>query len=155
MKQNSSRRTANARPVHRRNTKNQPEEDSLALWIRHLSKSLAITALAALLFTLGSALIAYFTPDPAALVRPLGLVASALTACIGGFAAVRIHRHAALLCGLFNGSLATALMMLLSLFFTAHASGYSAGISALIHAAFILFSVAGAFLGLPKAEKRK
>ena len=155
MKQNSSRRTANARPVHRRTVKNQPEEESFALWVRHFSKSLSITALSALLLTLGSALIAYFTPDPAALARPLGLACAALTAGIGGFVTVRIHRHAALFCGLLNGSLATALMMLLSLFFTSHASGYSAGISALVHTSFILFSVAGAFLGLPKAGKRK
>ena len=52
-------------------------------------------------------------------------------------------------------SLATALMILVSLFFTGHSSGYSAGISALLHTAFILFSVMGSFLGLPKEGKRK
>lgn len=154
MKKKNSHRTATARPVRRRSA-NPPEEDSPALWAKHLFKSLLITALAALLLTVGSALIAYFSADPAALVRPLGLITAALTAVIGGFAAVRIHRRAALFCGLLNGSLATALMILVSLFFTGHSSGYSAGISALLHTAFILFSVMGSFLGLPKEGKRK
>lgn len=155
MHQNSKHRAPNARPVRRPAAKKPPEEESPALWVKHLSRSMLVTLAAALVLTLGSSLIAYFTPNPNALVRPLSFVAAALTALIGGFAAVRIHKHAALLCGLLNGSLATALMMLVSLFFTAHSSGYSAGISALLHAAFILFSVAGAFLGLPKGVKRK
>ena len=150
MNRNPKHYAKNARSVRHTAQKSQPEEDSLALWVKHLTKSLLITLAASLILMLGGSLIAYFTPDPNALVRSLSLACAALSALIGGFAAVRIHRHAALLCGIFNGSLATALMMLLSLFFTSYASGYSAGVSAMLHAAFILFSVAGSFWGCPR-----
>ena len=155
MNRNARHYPKNTKTARRPAQRSQPEEDSPALWVKHLTKSLLITLAASLLLMLGGALIAYFTPDPNALVRPLSLSCAALAALIGGFAAVRIHKHSALLCGILNGSLATALMMLLSLFFTSYSSGYSAGISALLHAAFILFSVAGAFLGLPKGIKRR
>lgn len=155
MNRNARHYTKNAKTVRRPAQRNQPEEDSPALWGKHLTKSLLITLAASLILMLVGALVAYFTPDPNALVHPLSLSCAALSALIGGFAAVRIHKHSALLCGLLNGSLATALMMLFSLFFRGYSSGYSAGISAMLHAAFILFSVAGAFLGLPKGIRRR
>ncbi len=155
MNRNAKHYAKNARPVHRKAQRSQPEEDSAALWVKHLTKSLLITLAASLILMLGGSLIAYFTPDPNAIVHPISLACASLTALIGGFSAVRIHKRSALLCGLLNGSLATALMMLLSLFFKNYASGYSAGISAVLHAAFILCSVAGAFLGLPKGMKRR
>ena len=155
MLQHHKQRTQSARPVRRQTAKKPPEEETLSLWVRHLAKGGLITVVAALGLTLIASLIAYFAPDPNALIRPLSLIAAALTALIGGFATVRIHRHAALLCGLLNGSVLTALMMLVSLFFTHYSSGYSAGISALLHTAFLLCSVAGACLGLPRAHVRK
>ena len=155
MSRNTKHSAKSARHVRRPAQRSQPEEESFALWGKHLMKSLLITLAASLILMLGGSLIAYFTPDPNALVYPISLACAALSALIGGFAAVRIHKHSALLCGILNGSLATALMMLFSLFFTGYSSGYSAGISALLHTAFILFSVAGAFLGLPKGTKRR
>ena len=130
------------------------EEDSPALWVRHIGKSLLITLLAAVLLTVSLSLVAYFYSDPDRLIRPLGLFASGLTALIGGFAATRIHGHAALLCGLFNGSCTMALMILLSLFLGGHAAGYSVGISLLLHVGFLALSVLGAYLGLRKKPKK-
>ena len=106
------------------------------------------------MLSLIAALIAYFSADPDSLTLPLGLAASALTALIGGFSAVRIHGHAALLCGLLNGAAMTALMMLVSLFFTSLSVGHSALISALLHTAFILLSVAGAYIGISQKSKK-
>ena len=155
MKQYEKRNIVAATVPHRHKPVKQPEADSPSLWLRHLAKSLLITIVSALILLTAGSLIAYFTADPSALVQPIALVCSALTALIGGFAAVRIHKHSALFCGLLNGSATTALMLLASLFFRSHASGYSAGVSALLHTTFILFSVAGAFLGLPRKSPRR
>ncbi len=125
------------------------------LWVRHLSKSLAITLTVAVVAVLLLSLLAYFYSDPDRLACPLGLVAAGVTALAGGFSAVRIHGEGALLCGLLNGSVFMVLMMLLSFAFTGLASGYSAGISCLLHAAFLLLSVAGGYLGLHRKPKRK
>lgn len=146
-----------ARPVpkQKNRARTQPEEESLSLWVKHLGKSLVITLIAGTALTLIGSLIAYFTPDPNSFIRPMAIVAAALTALIGGFAALRIHGHAALMCGLLNGSLTTALMILVSLFFKDYSSGYSAGISCLLHTAFLLLSVMGAYLGLRRKPKRR
>ena len=139
--------------AQRRMQKN--EEDSPALWAKHIGKSLLITLLAAVLLTLTLSLAACFYSDPNVLIRPMGLLSSGLTALIGGFAATRIHGHAALLCGIINGSAAMAFLMLLSCFLGEHAAGYSAGISLLLHAGFLALSVAGAYLGMRKKPKKK
>ena len=133
-----------------------PDEESPTLWVKHIGKSLLISVCGGVILSLIASLIAYFSADPDSLTLPLGLVASALTALIGGFSAVRIHGHAALLCGLLNGAAMTALMMLVSLFFTSLSAGHSALISALLHTAFILLSVAGAYIGISqKSQKPK
>ena len=133
----------------------QPEEDSLVLWVRHLGKSLLITLITGTALLLIGSLIVYFTPDPDTFIRPMAMFAAALTALIGGFATLRIHGHAALMCGLLNGSLTTVLMILVSLFFKEYSSGYSAGISCLLHTTFLLLSVAGAYLGLKRKPKKR
>ncbi|MBQ9784036.1 MAG: TIGR04086 family membrane protein [Clostridia bacterium] len=125
---------------------------------RHILKSLAVTCGAGLLLILSLSLALYFSPNPSPLVQPVGLIAAALTALIGGFAAARIHGQSALLCGLINGIGLLAIMLLLSLFFAKHTSAYSALVSCLLHACVPVLSVAGAYLGLrrtPKKKKRK
>ena len=139
---------------HSRPVSPSPDEESPALWVKHIGKSLLISVCAGLMLSLIAALIAYFSADPDSLTLPLGLAASALTALIGGFSAVRIHGHAALLCGLLSGSAMTALMMLISLFFTSFSIGHSALISALLHTVFILLSVAGAYIGINQKSKK-
>ena len=101
------------------------------------------------------ALIAAFLPDPDPATAPLGLAAALLTALTGGIIAGRIHRAAPALCGLTNGALLLAVMLLCSLFFQGHAAGYSTGVALLIHALIPLLSVAGALVGIRKKTKRR
>lgn len=124
------------------------------LW-KDIGKSLLISVGTGFLLTLVGSLGAYFYVDPDQLIPGIALFAAAITALIGGFSAVRIHGHSALLCGALNGLSMIALMMLLSLFFVPFASGYSAAISALLHVCYPLLSIAGAYLGLKKPQQKK
>ncbi len=132
----------------------QIEEDSLSLWANHLAKSFLISIGAAIILLLSLSLGAYFYPDPDRLILPFSYIAAAGTALIGGFATARLHKHSALLCGLLSGALCSVVMMLLSLCFRAAAVGYSAWLSCLLHTAFFVFSIIGAYLGLPKPQKK-
>ena len=142
---------------HARHTaqRTQEAQDSPWLLAKHTGKSLLITLGVSVALLLVLSLAAYFYTDPDQLIRPLGLGGAALASLIGGIAAVRIHGHSALICGLLNGCAFTVVLLVFSLFFRAHASGYSAGISCLLHAAVLLFSVAGAFLGLRRSQTHK
>ena len=73
----------------------QPEEDSLALWVRHLGKSLLITLITGTALLLIGSLIVYFTSDPDTFIRPMAMFVAALTALIGGFAGLAIYAKAA------------------------------------------------------------
>lgn len=153
-----------SRPIHQRSPQAfhrsparhaSEDETSATVFLRHIGKSLAITLLAASLLMISASLAAYFLPDPAIAIPPLALLAAALTAMIGGFSAARIHQHAALLCGLANGSLFMLGMILVSLFLRPYASGYGALEACLLHVGFLLCSVVGAYLGIRKSAPRK
>jgi hypothetical protein len=105
--------------------------------------------------TLVASLGAYFYSDPNALILPLGIAASALTALLGGIVSARMQGHAALMSGLCNGVILTAAMILASLFFKSAAAGYSALVSAALHAGFLCLSVAGAYLGQKRTTPKK
>ena len=120
---------------------------------RLLLKGSAITLGIGFVMTVITALIAYFSADPNTLIQPLAWGASAITALMGGFVTARIHRHSALICGLFSGGIMTCVMILASLFLKSYATGYSTLISTLLHTAFILLSIIGAFLGLKQPKK--
>ncbi len=136
----------------RKQPKKQAEEASSAILLQNTAKSLLITAAIGIALITAASLIAYFTADPIVWIPPLSLCASALTALLGGFAAAKINGSAALLCGLINGTVMTAVIMLASLFFKSMASGYSAPVSFLLHAAFILLSALGGWLGQKRAR---
>ena len=122
---------------------------------RSILKSVLITiGIAAGLITVASLALS-FTPDPNALILPIALGVSAATALSGGFLALRIHGSAALICGLLNGGVVMALMLLLSPLFRSHSSAYSAGIAALLHATFLACSVAGSYLASHLASRKK
>ncbi|MBR7099502.1 MAG: hypothetical protein IKC59_08805, partial [Clostridia bacterium] len=80
-------------------------------------------------------------------------IAAALTAFFGGFTAGKLRGGAPAICGLINGILLTAWMLLLSLCFRAHSSGYSPLISTLLHTAVPVLSFAGAMVGTKKPSK--
>lgn len=96
-------------------------------------------------------LVLSLTPDPLSLSLPAGLFCSALTAFMGGFFTTRIYHLPPLGAGLINGILITALSLLLSFFFAknaeCYATGYSAAVSALLHAGAVGLSIGGAFIG--------
>ena len=96
-------------------------------------------------------LVLSFTPDPLSLALPAGLFCSALTALMGGFFATRIYHLPPLGAGLINGILITVLSLLFSFFFAKnadfYATGYSAAVSALLHASAVGLSIGGAFIG--------
>ena len=117
-------------------------------FMKDIGKSLLISTLIALALNLIASLALYFTPNPAPLTRPAGLVTSALTALLGGIIAVRIHRHAALLCGLANGCAMLALILTASLFFKPFAAGYSVPSALGLHLAFLGLSLVGALMGI-------
>ena len=122
---------------------------------RSILKSVLITiGIAACLITVASLALS-FTPDPNALIPPVALGVCAATALLGGFLASRIHGSAALICGLLNGGIVMALMLLLSPLFRSYSSAYSAVISALLRATFLACSVAGAFLASHLASRKK
>ena len=131
------------------------EENSPVLMGKHLLKSVSITLLISMALLLASSLAAYFSKDPASLIPPLGVLSSLVAAFLGGLVAVRIHGHSALLCGLGNGMLLSALMLLVSLFFTPFASGYSALLSCVLHVAFLLLSVLGGYVGMKRGKPKK
>ena len=143
--------------VQRKSKKAGPtvQEDSPLLFFKHVMKGVLIACPAAAFLLLTASLTAYFSPDPDAVIPFMSLVSSALTALISGYATVRIHRKSALLCGLSAGSLLMCGMILSSLFLRRCASGYSMPVSLLLHSAFILLSVLGAYAGLPKAGKKR
>ena len=125
---------------------------------RNIIKSFFVTVGIGAANVLVAAMIVYFSANPNRLILPLGLLASFFTALLGGYATTRIHKHSALLGGMINGCLFTALMMLLSPIAKDYASGYSAPLSAALHIGFLLLSVVGAYLGLhkrPKKHKRR
>ena len=108
-------------------------------------------------------LVLTFVPDPLSLSLAAGLLCAALTAFVGGYFATRIYHLPTLGAGLINGIFLTALSLLFSLLFArnadCYATGYSAAVSALLHAGAVGLSIGGAFLGArertPSKKKRK
>jgi putative membrane protein (TIGR04086 family) len=113
--------------------------------------TLTVGAGTLLLFSLG----AYFFPDPDPLIRPLALLAAAITSFVGGIVSGKIHGHAPFVCGATNGLLLLALMILLSLPFHSLAVGYTAWLSLLLHTAVLLLSIGGAVVGTQKRAPRR
>ncbi len=153
--QNHSSRNKREKSIAHSRSNTTAQETASSHLATHLATSFGITILIGMLLLLVCTAIAYFCPDPNATVQVFGLIASALTALFGGFTSIKLHKHSALFCGLLNGLLVSAFMLLLSLFFAKYASGYSAGISCLLHMIFLVFSVLGAYLGLPKSSSKK
>jgi putative membrane protein (TIGR04086 family) len=121
--------------------------------MRDVGKGILINMGIALLLNLVASVAAYFSPDPVTLARPLGLAASAITALLGGWITVRIHRHAALWCGLASGCAMITLMLLFSFCVKPLASGYSLPITLLLHFSYVALSLVGAFLGIHRKPK--
>ena len=138
-----------------RSHRKEPVESGSELFFPHLLKGLAVTVGAGIGCLLTLSAIAYYCADPSALIPFFALLGAGFTALIGGFSTARLHKHAALLCGLGNGGLLLALMLLLSLGFSKNGSGYSTAISLLLHTGIPILSILGAYLGLPKSAPKR
>ncbi len=119
---------------------------------RNALRSFGITVAIGAGMILLCSMIAYFLPDPLSMILPLSYLAVGLTALIGGLIAGKLHGGAPLIVGLINGMLLTALILIGSLFFRSMANGYTAWISALLHAAVLLLSFLGALIGTRRAN---
>ena len=142
-------------PTRRHHAHPSPSEAGGALRLDLLLKSSLITVGIGVALLVITALYAYFYDDPLTLIPPLGYLAAALTAFLGGVIAVRLQGHAAILCGLLNGVLVSGCMILASLFFRSGASGYSALVSATLHVSFLCLSVVGAVMGQKRYKPTK
>ena len=146
-------------PSPRRSSQGNTTTKSGAVFSRNTLRAylytLAIGFGSILILSLG----VYFYSDPGTLVRPLGYVASALTAFFGGFIAGKLHGGAPAICGLVNGILLACTMLLLSFFFLSESSGYSPLISTVLHTAVPVLSFLGALAGVkqksPATSKRR
>jgi putative membrane protein (TIGR04086 family) len=130
-------------------------ESPARLWCIHLAKALLIALAAGAFLLLLGATVAYFSPNPTDWISLFGLAAAAITALVCGYAARRLHGHAALLCGLYAGSALLLLLLLGSLFFGAYTSKYSAWLSCALHSGVLLCTVIGAYCGNHPKKKRK
>ena len=131
------------------------QESPATLWCIHLGKAILIALATGAFFLLLGTTIAYFTPNPTNWTSLFGLSCVALAAWVCGFAARKLHKEAALLCGLYAGSALLLLLLLGSLFMGAHTSGYSALLSCVLHVGVLLCSVIGAYCGNRTKKKRK
>jgi len=128
----------------------------LALWVEHLAKAFFIAVGVGLMGLTVGATALCFAPNPTDWIPYLGIFISAITAAVCGFAAAKFHRHSALLCGLYRGSLCMLGMLLASLFLGSYASGYATWASLLLRVGFLLCAVGGAYLGnRPKKLKKR
>ena len=146
----------NPKAKHTPHARKSTAESTAANFMKALFKSISITLGIGTVLLISASLAAYFYVDPATIIRPLALSASALTAFTGGIVAARMHqKSSALACGLRNGGILIALMILISLFLKPYASGYSAIVSLILHAAFLLLSVIGATVGKRSPQKKR
>lgn len=142
--------------INKTKSTSRREHSAQAPGLMHdVGKGLLISIGIAVSLNLLASLAAYFAPDPAALARPLGLAASAVTALLGGYVTARIHRHAALFCGLANGCGMITLLLLSSFCVGSLASGYSFPVTLLLHLAYVALSLVGALLGIRQKPKSK
>lgn len=143
-----------AYPHPKKHSADAPE--GAALFVRHAATSLSMTLAVGAGFLVVLSLAAYLTPDPDSLTAPLGLCAAAMTSFLGGVISTRVHRRRAPLpAAMINAALLSLLMLVLSLCFVPLSSGYSALVSALLHAAVFLLSAFGAMVSMREKQPKR
>ena len=109
-------------------------------------------AAAALLLLTGTA-ICYAQPDPSAALKPFALAALYLSAAVCGLTAGRASERT-LITGAAAGGLYCLLVTALSLIPVSDATGYSPGISIVLHIGIIAAALAGAWLGRRRTVRK-
>ena len=136
-----------------RAARTRSEQGNAPLPLLSAVKALAIDLGISLLLLLSAALAAYFTPDPDRLILPLGLAVSVLSAFLGGYLTLILHRRSALLCGLCFAALMTLLSLPLTLLLSAYGVAYPLLLTCTMRTSLFLLSVAGAFCALRRMER--
>ncbi len=119
---------------------------------------LSTTGLSLLLGALLSAALSlciYFAPDPMTLIRPAGLLSSAVMTWFAGMQLQSKLRGGILINGMAAGLALMAPMLILSLLLSPYASGDTPLVAGLLHAAFPALSVMGAWLGEKRCARPK
>lgn len=154
----AKKRNTRGRTWNTRRATGERQADGSAQLSGKVLKSFLFTLALGIGLLLLASLAVYFLPNPSPVIRPLGIAIAALTALGGGFLSGRIHGQNPTLCGLCNGTLLLALLLLLSLFFRSLTAGYSLWLAAALHTMIPLLSILGAILGThqkPKPKKHK
>ena len=134
-------------------TRTPSERDNTALPILHAAKALLYVLGISLLLLSATSLIAYFSPDPDTLVMPLGLGVAALSSFLGGYLTLRMHRRAALVCGLSFAILLTLVSFPLGVLLSSRGVAYPLWLSCALRTSVFALSVAGAFCALRRTER--
>lgn len=123
-----------------------------------LSSSLrgfAVAVLCGIALLFVAALAVYSFADPNRYITPTALSVLFISSLLGGFAAAKINRGSALLCGLITASFFLAALFLLSLFMdTSLSAGYNLALSLGLRGIAIGTSVLGAYIGVSNKKKK-
>lgn len=116
--------------------------------------ALGISICIALVLLLGGTAISLATPDPTALIDPIGYVSVFLTAFFGGFASSKLNKSSPYLTAILCGAGFVLISFLVS-FTLSHtlASGMDIWERLLIHTLTFLTFPLGALVGVKEAEK--
>ena len=102
------------------------------------------------------AFVIYKTADPTRYITPAALSALYISSLLGGFAAARLNKGSALLCGLTTGALLLATTFIISLPISENMSAEYNLINAVaLRAAVLVCSIIGAFIGVSKKTTDK
>ena len=140
----------------KRHHSTQKAETSLDKTLRSALYSLLIALGVAIALLLISTAIALQTPDPTALVDPIGYVSLFITAFFGGFATSKLNKHSPYLASILCGGAFVLLSMLFSLTLP-HTldSGMNIWTRLLIHALTLFTFPVGTFVGIKGAKPKK
>ena len=110
--------------------------------------------LCALLLLLFGTFACLCVPNPHAWITPIGIAILYLSAIVGGVVAIRHHKEASLLCGVFCGAWMLLVFCLVALIPSIR-GGFSLGISLLLRGLIPVFSLIGARLGAKRKTVRR
>ena len=143
----------------KRKSSHQKKESGRSGILSSAFKSALIALLTSLFLALIVSAIALRVKDPIEAVTPMSLAVLYICSFLSGFLCMKKLREGTLLCGALSGAIFMMLYISISLFLPKDfSSSRSFGISFLLHALMILFSICGAYIakkGLGKRKKKR
>ena len=143
----------------KRKSSHQKKESGRSGILSSAFKSALIALLTSLFLALIVSAIALRAKDPIEAVTPMSLAVLYICSFLSGFLCMKKLREGTLLCGALSGAIFMMLYISISLFLPKDfSSSRSFGISFLLHALMILFSICGAYIakkGLGKRKKKR